>query len=72
MRSVRARRLKEQARINGRDGSVVISHEYKRLKKSYIHPTCAPVVVAHPTKPGAEIDKKKKQPQLVAKILLGK
>lgn len=72
MSGSRAKKLREQARNNGRDGSVVISAEYKRLKKTYVHSTYATVVVLHPTSPGAEINKKKKQPMEVTKKLLGK
>lgn len=52
MRKSRVRQLKEQARKNGMDGSVVIAHEYKRLKKSYNNPHYAPVTVHNPQPPG--------------------
>lgn len=52
MSGKRAKALMEEARLKSLDGSVVKSHEYNRLKKTYINPSYSPVVVLHPTKPG--------------------
>lgn len=52
MSGKRSKQLREQARLAAMDGSVIKSHEYKRLKRSYKNPHYAPVVVWHPTKPG--------------------
>lgn len=43
MNGRRVKAIMEQARIAAMDGSVIKSHEYKRLKKMYVHPTYAPV-----------------------------
>lgn len=64
MRGTRARKLKQQARMAAKDGSVIASHEYKRLKKSYNNPSYAPVVVMYPTSPGTEIAAKRKKETL--------
>lgn len=61
MRGTRAKALMTEARNRGRDGSVIIGREYKRLKKTYAHPLYAKNVVLHPTKPGAEIAAKRKK-----------
>lgn len=51
MSGKRAKVLKEQARLASLDGSVVGSHEYKRLKKLHTNPHYGQVVVLYPTEP---------------------
>lgn len=43
MSGKRAKSLRKEARRRGRDGSVVIAHEYTKLKRSLRHPSYAPV-----------------------------
>lgn len=38
MRGTRAKKLRNEARKRGKDGSVIISKEYKRLKKLHTNP----------------------------------
>lgn len=72
MSGKRAKRLMEEARKKSLDGSVIKSYYYKGIKKRWVNPHYAPVTVAFTTKPGTEIEAKRKQPQLVTKKLLGK
>lgn len=59
MRGKRAKAIMAQARVAALDGSVVKSHEYKRLKKLHNNPHYAPVKVLYPTRPGKEIREKR-------------
>ena len=52
MNSKRAKALKVEARRRGMTGKVVISEEYKRLKRSHDNPRYATNKVNHPSKPG--------------------
>lgn len=54
MSGKRAKQLREQARIASLDGSVIGSHEYRRLKRSYHNPHYALVVILHPSPPGLQ------------------
>lgn len=54
MRKTRVRKLKQEAFENGRDGSVVVSHEYKRLKKLYVNPHYARHTSLDSTNPEAQ------------------
>lgn len=52
MSGKRSLALKREARRRAMDGSVVASYEYKKIKKQYVHPSYAAVVVLFPTAPG--------------------
>lgn len=56
MGSKRAKLLKQEARNTAMNGKVASNTEYKRLKRSYNHPSYAPVVNLHPTKPDVKFN----------------
>lgn len=67
MSGKRSKQLMEQARLAAMDGSVIKSHEYKRLKKLYINPHYAPVTVLFPSKPWVKFTGKENLKRLTEK-----